>query len=90
MFFDFYLFGALLTFFGGALSFYFYGVYSNLFSPEQKLVPSFLINKSEIVNENDTLVNGLKLIDGYLNKTILRPNNLNYPYSRIHFMNSLR
>ena len=41
MFFDFYLFGALLTFFGGALSFYFYGVYSNLFSPEQKLVPSF-------------------------------------------------
>jgi len=41
LFFDFYLFGALLTFFGGALSFYFYGVYSNLFSPEQKLVPSF-------------------------------------------------
>ena len=59
-------------------------------SKEKKLVPSFLINKSEIVNENDTLVNGLKLIDGYLNKTILRPNNLNYPYSRIHFMNSLR
>ena len=41
MYFDFYLFGALLTFVGGALSFYFYGVYSNLFRPEQKLVPSF-------------------------------------------------
>jgi len=32
---------ALLTFFGGALSFYFYGVYSNFFSYNQKIVPVF-------------------------------------------------
>ena len=37
-----------------------------------------------------TLLNGLKLVGDYLDKTILKPNNLNYPNSRLLFINSLK
>jgi len=35
-------------------------------------------------------LNGLKLVGDYLDKTILRPNNLNYPNSRLLFLNTLK
>ena len=37
-----------------------------------------------------TLLNGLKLVGDYLDKTILKPNNLNYPNSRLLFINSFK
>jgi len=49
-----------------------------------------LIEKDIEVNDIDTLLNGLKLVGDYLDKTILRPNNLNYPNSRLLFLNTLK
>ena len=51
---------------------------------------NFLIDKNLEVNDLKTLLNGLKLVGDYLDKTILKPNNLNYPNSRLLFINSLK
>ena len=59
-------------------------------SNEKKFVPNFLIEKDLEVNDIKTLLNGLKLVGDYLDKTILKPNNLNYPNSRSLFINSLK
>ena len=57
---------------------------------EKKIIPSFLIEKKLIVDDLKTLLNGLKLVSDFLEKTILKPNNLNYPISRTQFINSLK
>ena len=59
-------------------------------SNEKKYVPNFLIEKNIEVNDLGTLLNGLNLVSDYLDKTILRPNNLNYPNSRMLFLNTLK
>ncbi len=59
-------------------------------STERKYVPNFLIEKDLNVYDIKTLLNGLKLVSDYLDKTILKPNNLNYPNSRLLFINSLK
>ena len=59
-------------------------------STEKKYVPNFLIEKELEVNDLKTLLTGLKLVGDYLDKTILKPNNLNYPNSRLLFINSLK
>ena len=65
-------------------------VYYASSSTEKKYVPNFLIDKDMEVNDLKTLLNGLKLVGDYLDKTILKPNNLNYPNSRLLFINSLK
>ena len=57
---------------------------------DKKYVPNFLIEKDMEVNDLSTLLNGFKLVGDFLEKTILRPNNLNYPNSRILFLNTLK
>ena len=57
---------------------------------EKKIIPNFLIDKKIIVNDLKTLLKGLKLVSNFLEKTILKPNNLNYPISRTQFINSLK
>jgi DNA repair protein RecO (recombination protein O) len=59
-------------------------------STEKKYVPNFLIEKNLTVNDLRTLLNGLKLVSDYLDKTILKPNNLSYPNSRLFFVNSFK
>ena len=59
-------------------------------SVDKRIVPNFLIDKSINVEDLKTLLSGLKLIGDYLDKTILKPNNLTYPISRLQFINSLR
>ena len=59
-------------------------------SNEKKYVPNFLIEKELDVDDVKTLLTGLKLVGDYLDKTILKPNNLNYPNSRLLFINSLK
>ena len=59
-------------------------------STEKKIVPNFLIDKSENTENLKTLLSGLKLVGDYLEKTILKPNNLTQPISRMHFINSLK
>ena len=57
---------------------------------EKKIIPNFLIDKRIIVNDLKTLLNGLKLVSDFLEKTVLKPNNLKYPISRTQFINSLK
>ena len=59
-------------------------------STEKKLVPNFLIEKNEQVSDLKTLLSGLKLVGDYMDKTILKPNNINFPTSRNQFVNSLK
>ena len=57
---------------------------------EKKYVPSFLIEKDKEVNDIKILLKGLKLVNDYLDKTILKPNNINFPNNRLLFLNTLR
>ena len=59
-------------------------------SVEKRIVPNFLIDKSQNKEDLKTLLNGLKLVGDYLDKTILKPNNLSQPISRLHFINTLK
>ena len=65
-------------------------VYFTTSYSEKKYVPNFLIEKDLEVTDINILLSGLKLVGDYLDKTILKPNNLNYPNSRIIFLNSLK
>tara|TARA_B100001175_G_scaffold283717_1_gene263668 strand:- start:685 stop:1365 length:681 start_codon:yes stop_codon:yes gene_type:complete len=50
-----------------------------------KIVPNFLINNDiNTKNEND-IINGFKIVGEFLDKSILKPNNITFPLSRIEF-----
>ena len=57
---------------------------------EKKIVPNFLIDKNFQEDDLNTLLKGLKLVSDFLEKNILQPNNLTYPISRTHFINSIK
>ena len=57
---------------------------------EKKTIPNFLIDKSEKIEDIKSLLEGLRLVGDYLEKTILKPNNLNFPISRVNFVNTLK
>ncbi len=57
---------------------------------EKKIVPNFLIEENYKNVDLKNLLKGLKLVSDYLEKSILKPNNLNLPSSRIHFVNLLK
>jgi len=59
-------------------------------STEKKSIPNFLIDENNIDVNLKNLLKGLKLVSDYLEKSILKPNNLNLPTSRIHFINLLK
>ena len=58
-------------------------------SNEKKYVPNFLIEKDKEVEDVKILLKGLKLVNDYLDKTILKPNNINFPNNRLLFLNTL-
>jgi len=57
---------------------------------EKKIIPNFLIDLNDKKIKNTSLLSGLKLIGDYMEKTILKPNDINHPNTRIHFINSLK
>ena len=57
---------------------------------EKKNIPNFLIDDKDNELTKLDLVKGLKLVGDYLDKTILKPNNLNHPLNRSRFINVLR
>ena len=59
-------------------------------STEKKIVPTFLIDKNSNDIDLKNLLEGLKLVSDYLEKSILRPNNINLPSSRLDFVNLLK
>jgi len=59
-------------------------------SSGKKTIPNFLINLDKNEIDNINLLKGLKLVGEYLEKNILKPNNINYPISRLDFVNILK
>ena len=57
---------------------------------EKKYVPNFMIEPDLDENNLNNLIAGLVLVGDYLDKSILRPNNLIYPIDRTNFINSLK
>ena len=56
----------------------------------KKNIPSFLIDLNINPKNDEELLYGLKLVSDYLNKSILKPNNINYPRLRTEFINLLK
>ena len=65
-------------------------LYISKSSIEKKIIPNFLVDKSINTVDLATLLDGLKLVGDYLDKTILKPNNLHQPISRLQFINTLK
>ena len=59
-------------------------------SDEKKYIPNFLVEKNNEVVDFNQMFTGLKLIGDYLDKSILRPNNISHPKSRIEFLNVIK
>ena len=59
-------------------------------SDEKKYIPNFLVEKNNEVVDFNQMFTGLKLISDYLEKSILRPNNISHPKSRIEFLNVIK
>ncbi len=59
-------------------------------SPKKRIIPNFLIEKKETKEDINSLITGLKLLSDYLEKSILKPNNLSQPVSRLQFINTLK
>lgn len=59
-------------------------------STEKKIIPNFLIDRKNNHLDNVDLLKGLKLVGDYLDKSILRPNNIVPPTSRFDFINILK
>ena len=56
---------------------------------EDRIIPNFLIENDFSANDEE-LIKGLKLVSDFLDKSILKPNNLNHPISRLQFLNNLK
>ena len=59
-------------------------------SREKKIVPNFLVDPDYDELDLNNLLFGLKLVGDYLEKNILKPNNLNYPAPRQNFIKILK
>tara|TARA_B100001057_G_scaffold83327_1_gene79011 strand:- start:2533 stop:3213 length:681 start_codon:yes stop_codon:yes gene_type:complete len=64
--------------------------YISISSSDKKTIPNFLVEKNKDNEDLNTLINGLKLVGDFLDKTILRPNSISQPISRLQFINSLK
>ena len=49
-----------------------------------------MIDRNDSEVDTASLHKGLKLVGDYLEKTILKPNNLNQPISRLQFINTIK
>ena len=54
----------------------------------QKKYQYFCLKNNSIINY-EVLKDGLKIVGDFLNKTILIPNNINFPLSRTEFIKSI-
>ena len=59
-------------------------------STQNKIIPNFLVEKNDTTNDINSLLDGLKIVGDFMDKTILKPNNMNFPTSRNIFVNSLK
>jgi DNA repair protein RecO (recombination protein O) len=57
---------------------------------EKKFIPNFLVETGSNKIDNKNIINGLKLVGDYLDKSILKPNNISFPVSRIDFVKIMK
>ena len=50
-----------------------------------KVIPNFLINHDIYPDNEEDILKGFNIVGDFLDKTILKPNNINFPSSRIEF-----
>ena len=55
-------------------------------SAEKKYIPNYFIETKENNFNKTNLLNGLKLVGDFLDKNVLKPNNMNYPIPRLQFL----
>ena len=53
---------------------------------EKKYIPNYFIETKENNFDKTNLLSGLKLVGDFLDKNVLKPNNINYPISRLQFL----
>ena len=56
----------------------------------KKVLPKFLIDRDEKEISFQETYDALNIVGDYLDKTIIKPNNLNFPKTRFNFQNSLK
>ena len=56
----------------------------------QKIIPNFLIDKNISPENLKDIYSGFSIVGDFLDKTIIKPNNKNYPSSRNDFINLLK
>ena len=56
----------------------------------QKIIPNFLIDKKIIPENIKDIYSGYLIVGDFLDKTIIKPNNKNFPSSRTDFINLLK
>ena len=57
---------------------------------ENKIVPNFLIDNNQDFLNEEILIDGLRLVGDYLEKSILEPNNISYPLNRLRFLSTFK
>ncbi len=55
-----------------------------------KEIPSFLVNNDINTKNEKDVINGFKIVGEFLDKSILKPNNINFPLSRIELANLIK
>jgi len=56
----------------------------------QKIIPNFLIDKKIIPENTKDIYGGYSIVGDFLDKTIIKPNNKNFPSSRNDFINLIK
>ena len=56
----------------------------------KKVLPKFLIDRDDKEISFQETYDALNIVGDYLDKTIIKPNNLNFPKTRFNFQNSLK
>ena len=56
----------------------------------QKIIPNFLIDKNISPENLKDIYSGFSIVGDFLDKTIIKPNNKNYPSSRNDFVNLIK
>ena len=55
-----------------------------------KIIPNFLINNDINPNNEKDTINGFKIVGEFLDKSILKPNSINFPLSRLELGNLIK
>ena len=66
------------------------GLNKYIVDSSQKIIPNFLIDKNVSPKNLKDIYSGFSIVGDFLDKTIIKPNNKNYPSSRNDFINLLK